>query len=91
MLLMFHIVFALLTFAFMGVAVGGKYFYRNRNFGKLAQLSGLSFIGLFASGVGLVIVYKTSLTSACLAGLAYLAALVFMYFVYRQISVSSEK
>lgn len=88
---MFHLGFAFISFAFMGTAVGAKWLYRDRNFDKLAQLSGLSFLALFATGVGLVIKYHSSLTSACLAGLVYLGALTLLYVVYRQLRQPADK
>lgn len=89
LLIILHISFALASFISMSLALAAKWRFRDRNFDSLVHLSGLSSIGLFVTGIGLVIIAHAKLQSVCLSGVFSLFSLLLLYGLYRRIAFSS--
>jgi TRAP-type C4-dicarboxylate transport system permease small subunit len=90
MLLIIHLTCAFASLALMAGAVIGSWRHKGSNYDNWAQLSGLSFGGLLATGTALAIKYHAHLMSVCLSGLFYLASLTALFALYRKLVQSAE-
>ena len=86
MLLIVHIILAITGYLLIFVALIGKFIsHSSTKYDNIARASFLCFLGLFATGTGLVIAYHTSMLGACKEGLAYFVGLEVLYLVYRKL------
>lgn len=86
MLLILHILLATSSLSFMAAALIGKVWKKN-DYTNLTKLSGVSFMGMFATGIALGIKYHKSLMGVCMSGLFYLAILAIIYAAYKKLAI----
>lgn len=90
MLIILHVSLALISLLMMAAATVGKWVQRSKDYDALVKVSGFCATGMVLTGVGLVFIYHTSITSACLSGLTSLLCLAAMYAAYRLLSARAS-
>ncbi|HEV2412609.1 MAG TPA: hypothetical protein VGS28_02265 [Candidatus Saccharimonadales bacterium] len=89
LLLIVHIILALGGLILMGSAIAAKVAGSQLS-KRLSRASLISAAGMLVTGFGLVVTTHSSLTSACLSGLSYLAILVVLYAAYSRATARSS-